>query len=283
MLKFKRPQKPKGFEKNVKEKRKEVEENVKSGEKPNFDALWKNYKEDLAKSQHTKCGYCETRIATDNGDVEHYAPKSQISEFKNVNPKTWGEEKKFLNNVKNRQLAVKCDSGYWWLAYEWNNYLLACSLCNRTWKRTLFPILEKRTDIPNKKDKETKLLLNPFDNIKPEQHFCYEPTGIIKAKEKMVGDKSVKSIYGFETIRTCGLDRNVLTINRKEKATLAFFKIKMISRESDKEKQLEYFRDIYNAGNEKYEYAGMVRIIFQQKTGIKWLELKELMNKNVIK
>ena len=54
------------------------------------------------------CTYCDRELhGNDRGDVEHFRPK----------------------NV------------YWWLAYQFQNYLLACSVCNSSYKSNRFPIL----------------------------------------------------------------------------------------------------------------------------------------------
>lgn len=53
------------------------------------------------------CAYCQgTLTHSDRGDVEHYRPKAM----------------------------------YWWLAYSFTNYLLSCARCNRTYKRSKFPL-----------------------------------------------------------------------------------------------------------------------------------------------
>ncbi|MEA2691305.1 MAG: hypothetical protein QOJ16_692 [Acidobacteriota bacterium] len=53
------------------------------------------------------CAYCQCDLpANDRGDVEHFRPKSI----------------------------------YWWLAYDFTNYLLSCSTCNRVHKKSRFPL-----------------------------------------------------------------------------------------------------------------------------------------------
>ena len=61
------------------------------------------------------CAFCERKLGEDRrGDVEHFRPKSATAEATH--------------------------HGYWWLAYEFENYLLSCTTCNSTYKRTRFPI-----------------------------------------------------------------------------------------------------------------------------------------------
>ena len=91
-------------------------------------AMWKDFKQDLNNAQRGKCAYCEVMIAADrySGDVEHYRPKNRVDE---------------LTIVKSRRKQQTVwTSGYWWLAYEWRNYLLACGPCNSRFKRNCLPV-----------------------------------------------------------------------------------------------------------------------------------------------
>ncbi|MDX1970100.1 MAG: hypothetical protein SFV23_23200 [Planctomycetaceae bacterium] len=76
--------------------------------KQEFDASrWKSAKEQLLRESHGKCAYCEAPTSVVAfGDVEHYRPKSI----------------------------------YWWLAYNYENYLASCALCNEKFKKDEFPI-----------------------------------------------------------------------------------------------------------------------------------------------
>ncbi len=63
------------------------------------------------------CGYCARDLpGNDRGDVDHFRPKGNV-----VDAPTHG--------------------GYWWLAYTFTNYVLSCSICNRTLKRDHFPLI----------------------------------------------------------------------------------------------------------------------------------------------
>ena len=53
-----------------------------------------------------KCAYCESSLVGGDMDVEHYRPKGGVSE-------------------------VPDHSGYYWLAYDWENLVASCSFCNR--------------------------------------------------------------------------------------------------------------------------------------------------------
>lgn len=76
-------------------------------------------KEALKLAQHGKCAFCESPIThVQYGDVEHFRPK-----------------KGFLRGGR----LVR--PGYYWLAYDWDNLLLACQICNQRHKRNAFPLL----------------------------------------------------------------------------------------------------------------------------------------------
>ncbi|MDX0518544.1 HNH endonuclease [Sinorhizobium medicae] len=76
---------------------------------------WKSAKKRLKFESSGKCAYCEA--STDvvaHGDVEHFRPKST----------------------------------YWWLAYDFDNYVFACQICNQIYKGDNFPISGQRLGSP---------------------------------------------------------------------------------------------------------------------------------------
>ena len=108
-------------------------------------------KAQLKSDQHEKCAYCERRKSGDFGDIDHYRPKAEYT----------------VNNIKSKP-------GYYWLAYEWENLIFSCTECNRTYKKSNFPLLdENKRDIINKNiNTEYPLIINPYvDN--PVEHICF--------------------------------------------------------------------------------------------------------------
>jgi uncharacterized protein (TIGR02646 family) len=63
--------------------------------------------------QHRVCAYCGT--VSSGLDVDHFRPKGAVD----------GDEN---------------HGGYWWLAYDFSNYLLGCTVCNQKRKRSRFPL-----------------------------------------------------------------------------------------------------------------------------------------------
>ncbi len=142
---------------------------------------WKPAKKQLLAETGDKCAYCEASIsAVAFGDVDHYRPKSS----------------------------------YWWLAYCYDNYLVACQLCNQKFKKNTFPTQNRKMQSPtirrNTTDKfiaaktgtiapdplnkshvddfirlhqqERPLLLNPyFDD--PTEYFAWRADDVLREVE----------------------------------------------------------------------------------------------------
>lgn len=81
-----------------------------------FPRYWANadVKGLLHAMQGRICAYCG--MGTNGLDVEHFRPKGTVNDD-------------------------EAHGGYWWLAYECSNYFLGCTVCNRTRKKTSFPLL----------------------------------------------------------------------------------------------------------------------------------------------
>ena len=137
-------------------------------------------KETLKTMQHDKCAFCEAKIThIQYGDVEHFRPKGG-----------WCQNDE---DTLHRP-------GYYWLAYEWQNLLLACQLCNQRHKRNLFPLDDPAKRASSHQDDiepEQPVFINPtLEN--PEQHVTFhgaDPTPVNGSKR------------GRETIRALGLHR----------------------------------------------------------------------------
>jgi hypothetical protein len=82
----------------------------------------------LIAAQYGKCAFCESQIThISYGDVEHFRPKAGY-----------------------RQSAADAMStpGYYWLAYEWDNLLLSCQLCNQRIKKICSRLLPGQQERP---------------------------------------------------------------------------------------------------------------------------------------
>ncbi len=226
------------------------------GVKPHFSAV-----------QHRKCAYGEKEL-TDHGDVEHFRPKNAIFKLR-----TKGKQLANSNNVRGRKFWTyreepgTWDSGYWWLAYDWDNYLLACGICNQQWKSALFPVRAGHRRRPRKGDETKKkpYLLDPYGSEDPAEHLEFTVAGGIKPREG--------SRHGRETIDVCGLERGNLIESRSKPASDIHRKLRQLSAaRNDVERKL-ILEEIEILGHESRQHAGMVRAIFHHHAGWTWQQL----------
>jgi uncharacterized protein (TIGR02646 family) len=102
--------------------------------KPYFPSIWGQAKEALAKMTNDKCSYCEGGInSARSGQVEHFKPKSLFPS----------------------------------LAYDWDNYFLACGGCNGA-KGNQWPAAEEYLR-PDRKD--------------PAKHIHFKIDGTVSARK----------------------------------------------------------------------------------------------------
>ena len=113
-------------------------------------------KELLKQQQHGKCCYCEsTHSETSASRIDHFRPKSAVRQSK---------------------ASARSYPGYYWLAYAWDNLLLACDECNLM-KSDYFPIEKPAQRARNHLHSilcEAPLLLNPYVEPDPADHLAFD-------------------------------------------------------------------------------------------------------------
>jgi hypothetical protein len=153
-------------------------------------ALWGDVKQFLFSLSNDFCGYCEGVVKpTGPGHVEHYRPKSSIKENPN-------------------------HPGYYWLAYEIENYVPSCQNCNTNRKSDHFPLQDESARVFDDSGLalEQPLLINPFEE-NPRKHLEFiDDTTNLKEFGKLraltdIGEKS-REIYD--------LNRGDLVHDRRE-------------------------------------------------------------------
>jgi len=216
-----------------------------------FKDAWKKYKEVFAETQFYKCGFCESAVKkTGYGDVEHYYPKGAV----------WGRRP--AAGGRKRSQEELSPFGYWWLAYDWTNYLFSCAKCNQKFKRSFFPVQEDPRRLPpSRRIKETPLLLNPYNQLDPGQHLAFLSEGLVMARDD--------SQFGDATIKTCGLNRKDLVVARRRQARRAYRSARQLRSRTGRRDE-ELLQDCYNLGRDDEEHSGMVRLIFKEVAGIDW-------------
>ncbi len=113
------------------------------------NTLWSKLRAPFAKLRNNKCWYCESIIKRSHKPIDHYRPKNAVRDCSN-------------------------HGGYWWLAYDWENYRLCCTYCNSFGKEetrgvaggkgTEFPLWEEKSRQCTRGScaGERPLLLDPF-------------------------------------------------------------------------------------------------------------------------
>ena len=111
-------------------------------------------------------------------DVEHYRPKNQ----------------------------------YHWLGHDWKNLLFACTICNRSYKKTNFPLADetKRSIDTHDISKEEPLIINPSTES-PSNYIVYNQH--IMQPRIINGKESLKGKYTIELFKLN--DRNVIVEERR--------------------------------------------------------------------
>ena len=221
--------------------------------------VWKTSKDQLKIETGGKCAYCEAPTAlVAYGDVEHYRPKSV----------------------------------YWWLAYSYENYLLSCTLCNRKYKDTKFPTMNRKMPGPHirhnttdafiaqkagkiapdplddnavqafmqQHQQERPLLLNPyFDD--PANFFAWEANDVLREVDLIpLPTNSRTSAFVNAAVKHFGLNRQELknarywfyNIFKTFKESLNGPSVRATTRE-DAAQRIEEMK------SDKAPFAGMIR------------------------
>ena len=142
----------------------------------------------LLKMHHHKCCYCEKEYSRSLLQVEHFRPKGGVRQT----------------------LDQKHDDhpGYYWLAYDWSNLLLACPICNGAANKwTRFPLAN-----PTKRakshhgdvTKERPLFVDPSEQ-NPRRHIRFQNES-----------PEWRTRAGWMTIKGIGLDKPDLVGDRRK-------------------------------------------------------------------
>lgn len=184
-----------------------------------FDkAKWRLFSWHLFDLFDHKCAYCESRTRhVAPGDVEHFRPKGKGDDH----------------------------PGYWWLAYDPQNFLPACKECNSSRKRSAFPISgAARATCREELDAEDPLLLDPYRDD-PRPHLRFFDTGDVRGV----------TAQGTTSVNVYGLDRHGLRERRKARfeSKRQDLQVSLLTPEG-RDRSLEQIRDL-TAGRGEYSAA----------------------------
>jgi hypothetical protein len=176
-----------------------------------------------------KCAYCESPVT--HFDVDQFRPK-QLADFQS----------------RKREPLY-----YVWLAYDWENLLMACVACNMT-KGAFFPVTGPRAPILKSiaecRVLENGTLLDPcFD--RPREHLAFDEGGFCHG----ITDR------GDLTIRVLHLNREALVEQRRKKWRETTASVAWMVGRTDARQELE------NLFSDKQAYAAVVRTAVEQFRG----------------
>jgi uncharacterized protein (TIGR02646 family) len=221
-------------------------------------------RKDLVDRFQSKCAYCETSLELNSiGEIENFRPKGGARGL-------------------NRQDYAPLH--YWWLAYEWDNLLLACQICNQKYKRDYFP-LENESNrawigaTGEELSGEGALLIDPcLDN--PDEHLKFNENGYVEELTKK----------GKVTIEILGLNRMELVEERKQTAHQLSARLEVVQMPIDYYSYVlsEFLIDLVDdikvlfSDHPSQEYAALQRSIFNawyEGNSFMWEQIN-LVNKN---
>ncbi len=188
----------------------------------------------LISYQGNKCCYCEKAIG--NGQIEHYRPKSAYQAARG---------------------SSLIRPGYYWLAYEWDNFLISCSDCNQADRKgTLFPVFStKRAKKPSDPlNSEKPIIINPSKE-NPSKYITFNlsiPVGIDK---KGRGNANIK-IFDLKNRPDLTSSREDILEVYKTKKIIASIKTPMIGITLKTIKEAKIY--LKNRKNAKQPFSGML-------------------------
>jgi hypothetical protein len=147
-------------------------------------SIWSKAKPAFMRLQMSKCAFCERQFENpDYGkiefDVEHFRPKSSVA--------AWPDPVRHPGLRYTFSTGGANARGYYWLAYELQNYAASCKVCNTALKLNFFPIAGKRGRLQatlSALARERPFLCYPIGNIDndPEELVTFLTTTAVPAK-----------------------------------------------------------------------------------------------------
>ncbi|PHR54944.1 MAG: hypothetical protein COA43_15955 [Robiginitomaculum sp.] len=176
---------------------------------PQASAIWRSFYDIIPDQFKGKCWYCEAEEIRSDMPIDHFRPKGKVDE-------------------------VDGHEGYWWLAFDWENYRCACTYCNskRNFEETqggkgsAFPIFNEANRATSSADdynSERPAILDPCDTdddtlIWFDADGKPEPIARANAEQAQKVNNSTKLFHLHET-KICRKRNNIrLDVERHVKA-----------------------------------------------------------------
>lgn len=196
--------------------------------------VWREFYKLLPEPLKRKCWYCEAEEIRSDMPVDHFRPKNKVEDDKQ-------------------------HDGYWWLAFDWQNYRCACTFCNSRrvfddtegGKACRFPLEnpEERAIVPadqRKLSNERPYFLDPF-NPDDEKLLWFDNDGLPLAKPSATVEQQTKVQNSIEifhlhesrivrarNIVRLEVERQVRKIKANDDAQEAKAKLRRMVRDTEK-------------------------------------------------
>ena len=193
-------------------------------------SIWSEVKPVFMYLQRNRCIYCDRHIASlrvgsVEHDLEHYRPKGRVTE----------EDGSHTN-------------GYYWLAYDFENFAVACKTCNQGLKMDRFPILGTRgvalANVTTLNQTELPMLIFPMvDN--PDEYMIFD--GVTPKPKFKRGLKYKRAKITIDFFRLADSEREELHDARTLAIVLLWNSIRTIELSTDiaeREQNLELIKSM---------------------------------------
>jgi hypothetical protein len=175
---------------------------------------WSDIKPVYMRIQHNKCIFCERPLGGEvagkiEQDVEHFRPKNALKVWPRKPPKGQAAKYSFSTGIEG--------SGYFWLAYNLENYAAACKPCNSTRKSNFFPIAGASRgisgqDIAALNAHERPFLVYPLGAVDDDPETLIEFEGILAKPKPAAGHDHHRALvmidfFGLNTREELWTDR----------------------------------------------------------------------------
>lgn len=276
--------KPSGFDAFVRPARAKIAKIIRERNPTSldFDPEWSEvstkYKPLFVTHQQRRCGWCDREL-TEYGALDHLRPKASLELLDPANP---GREVAGGVNRDRRFPRSRLREetpGYWWLAFRWSNYVLACTQCNSGWKGAF---VARATDTPERFSgaspktcgTEGWNLLHPFAATRAAEHFAFNEDG-------SVGDRTPA---GRATIDVVGLDRDslrrarmlvVVDVARLSKR-FEHYLIGWLDDGRGLDSARDALGDLLRKGHVERPLASVARAVAEDRLRMSWAELGDL-------
>jgi len=148
---------PEGWEEKAEKLKNKLSEIDDPNERTKFindHRIWTELREALEELSGGKCWYSEAKELVSLYDVDHFRPKG---------------------NVLNMNGTCCNIGGYWWLAFDWENYRLSGQICNRPLRDTDYEETKgKHNYFPLRKG--SAISTEPHHDLRDEINYLLDPT-----------------------------------------------------------------------------------------------------------